>query len=154
MAVVADTRDDAAVRSMVQDVRTALGGVDILVNAAARPAGGGPVPRLADLNDDALREEVETKMLGYLRCIRAAPAALQLLPDARQRGDPIVDQAGPVGGLEEGLGGAEQPGSCSCYATPSPDRKAGSSFGSTAQIAAICCQPAAMGTGLSSSAST
>ncbi|MDQ3464852.1 MAG: hypothetical protein M3500_09220 [Actinomycetota bacterium] len=41
MAVVADTRDDAAVRSMVQDVRTALGGVDILVNAAARPAGAG-----------------------------------------------------------------------------------------------------------------
>ncbi|MDQ3464853.1 MAG: SDR family NAD(P)-dependent oxidoreductase [Actinomycetota bacterium] len=30
------------------------------------------MPRLADLNDDALREEVETKVLGYLRCIRAA----------------------------------------------------------------------------------
>jgi NAD(P)-dependent dehydrogenase (short-subunit alcohol dehydrogenase family) len=65
-----DTRDDAAVRAMVADVVAALGGVDILVNAAASPAGG-PVPPLAELADDALREEVETKVLGYLRTARA-----------------------------------------------------------------------------------
>jgi NAD(P)-dependent dehydrogenase (short-subunit alcohol dehydrogenase family) len=65
-----DTRDDAAVRAMVEDVVGALGGVDILVNAAAQPAGG-PVPPLADLPDDALRAEMETKVLGYLRCARA-----------------------------------------------------------------------------------
>jgi NAD(P)-dependent dehydrogenase (short-subunit alcohol dehydrogenase family) len=29
------------------------------------------VPTLADLDDDALRSEVETKVLGYLRCARA-----------------------------------------------------------------------------------
>jgi NAD(P)-dependent dehydrogenase (short-subunit alcohol dehydrogenase family) len=65
-----DTRDDAAVRAMVADVVGTLGGVDILVNAAAEPAGG-PVPPLADLPDDALRAEIETKVLGYLRCARA-----------------------------------------------------------------------------------
>jgi NAD(P)-dependent dehydrogenase (short-subunit alcohol dehydrogenase family) len=67
----ADTRDDAAVRAMVADVVATLGGVDILVNAAAQPAGG-PVPPLAELSDDALRDEVETKVLGYLRTARAA----------------------------------------------------------------------------------
>jgi NAD(P)-dependent dehydrogenase (short-subunit alcohol dehydrogenase family) len=71
IAVPADTRDDAAVRAMVAAVAAELGGVDVLVNAAARPAGAGPVPSLADLEDDALREEVETKVLGYLRTARA-----------------------------------------------------------------------------------
>jgi NAD(P)-dependent dehydrogenase (short-subunit alcohol dehydrogenase family) len=66
-----DTRDDAAVRAMVADVVQAWGGIDVLVNAAARPASSAPVPALADLSDDALREEVETKVLGYLRCARA-----------------------------------------------------------------------------------
>jgi NAD(P)-dependent dehydrogenase (short-subunit alcohol dehydrogenase family) len=45
--------------------------VDVLVNAAARPASSAPVPPLAELTDDALRAEVETKVLGYLRCARA-----------------------------------------------------------------------------------
>jgi NAD(P)-dependent dehydrogenase (short-subunit alcohol dehydrogenase family) len=67
----ADTRDDDSVRAMVADVVAAWGGVDVLVNAAARPASSGPVPALADLTDDALRDEVETKVLGYLRCARA-----------------------------------------------------------------------------------
>src|SRR4051794_26146847 len=66
-----DTTDDAAVRAMVDDVVAAWGGVDVLVNAAARPASSGPVPSLADLSDDALRVELETKVLGYLRCARA-----------------------------------------------------------------------------------
>ncbi|MGZ6793907.1 MAG: SDR family NAD(P)-dependent oxidoreductase [Mycobacteriales bacterium] len=67
----ADTRDDGQVRAMVASVVAELGGVDVLVNAAARPASSGPVPPLADLTDEALREEVETKVLGYLRCARA-----------------------------------------------------------------------------------
>ncbi|MGY1710792.1 SDR family NAD(P)-dependent oxidoreductase [Geodermatophilus sp. SYSU D00758] len=67
----ADTRDDAAVRAAVDRVVAELGGVDVLVNAAARPASSAPVPPLADLPDDALREEVETKVLGYLRLARA-----------------------------------------------------------------------------------
>ena len=41
----ADTRDDDAVRAMVAAVVGAWGGVDVLVNAAARPASSGPVPR-------------------------------------------------------------------------------------------------------------
>lgn len=72
VAVPADTTDDASVRAMVDTVAEVLGGVDVLVNAAARPAGAGPVPDLAALTDDAVRVELETKLLGYLRCARAS----------------------------------------------------------------------------------
>ena len=44
LAVPADTTDDTAVRAMVEEVVGAWGGVDVLVNAAAQPAGG-PCPR-------------------------------------------------------------------------------------------------------------
>ena len=71
LVVPADTTDDAAVRAAVAAVVDAWGGVDVLVNAAARPASSAPVPTLAELGDDALRTEVETKVLGYLRCARA-----------------------------------------------------------------------------------
>jgi NAD(P)-dependent dehydrogenase (short-subunit alcohol dehydrogenase family) len=67
----ADTREDADVQAMVAEVADVWGGVDVLVNAAARPASSAPVPALAELADDALREELETKVLGYLRCARA-----------------------------------------------------------------------------------
>jgi NAD(P)-dependent dehydrogenase (short-subunit alcohol dehydrogenase family) len=67
----ADTTDDAQVRAVVAEIAGALGGVDVLVNAAARPASSGPVPPLSGLTDDALRVEVETKVLGYLRFARA-----------------------------------------------------------------------------------
>lgn len=71
LVVPADTTDDAAVRAAVAAVVDAWSGVDVLVNAAARPASSAPVPALADLEDDALRVEVETKVLGYLRTARA-----------------------------------------------------------------------------------
>jgi NAD(P)-dependent dehydrogenase (short-subunit alcohol dehydrogenase family) len=68
---VADTTDDDDVRAMVAEVAGAFGGVDVLVNAAARPASSTPTPPLSGLTDDALRAELETKVLGYLRCARA-----------------------------------------------------------------------------------
>jgi NAD(P)-dependent dehydrogenase (short-subunit alcohol dehydrogenase family) len=70
LPVTADTTDDAAVREMVDSVVGELGGVDILVNAAAKPSGG-PEPAASLTTDDALREQFETKVLGYLRCARA-----------------------------------------------------------------------------------
>ncbi len=71
LAIAADTTDDAAVRAMVARTVAELGGVDILVNAAARPGGSSPPRGLLDLGDDDVRVEVETKVLGYLRCARA-----------------------------------------------------------------------------------
>jgi NAD(P)-dependent dehydrogenase (short-subunit alcohol dehydrogenase family) len=65
-----DTRDDGSVKAMVDALADELGGVDILVNAAAMPGGVTPPPTLADITADALWEEVNTKVMGYLRCAR------------------------------------------------------------------------------------
>jgi NAD(P)-dependent dehydrogenase (short-subunit alcohol dehydrogenase family) len=62
---VADTGDDAAVTAMVASVTSQLGGVDILVNAAATPATGAP------FTEDDLERELNIKFRGYLRCARA-----------------------------------------------------------------------------------
>jgi len=55
---------------MVAEVVDAWGGVDVLVNAAAQPAGGS-VPALEDLTDAEVDADFDTKVLGYLRCARA-----------------------------------------------------------------------------------
>jgi NAD(P)-dependent dehydrogenase (short-subunit alcohol dehydrogenase family) len=64
-----DTRDDASVHAMVTTLGDALGGVDILVNAAAIP-GGRARPKFGDVTADLLWDEVNTKVMGYLRCAR------------------------------------------------------------------------------------
>jgi NAD(P)-dependent dehydrogenase (short-subunit alcohol dehydrogenase family) len=69
-AIVADTRDDESVRGMVAAAVEALGGVDILVNAAAQPGSARPPRPVSESVDDDLRVEIETKVLGYLRCSR------------------------------------------------------------------------------------
>jgi NAD(P)-dependent dehydrogenase (short-subunit alcohol dehydrogenase family) len=56
---------------MVARVVDEFGGVDILVNSAADVASATGRKSLQDLADDDLRLEVETKVLGYLRCARA-----------------------------------------------------------------------------------
>jgi NAD(P)-dependent dehydrogenase (short-subunit alcohol dehydrogenase family) len=65
IAVPADTGEDASVVAMVGQVVAQLGGVDILVNAAATPATGAP------FTDDDLEAEINVKVRGYLRCARA-----------------------------------------------------------------------------------
>lgn len=70
IGVVADTTRDRDVETAVAEAAERFGGIDILVNGAAKAAGGPPTA-LTDLNDDDLRSEMETKVLGYLRCARA-----------------------------------------------------------------------------------
>jgi NAD(P)-dependent dehydrogenase (short-subunit alcohol dehydrogenase family) len=64
VTAVCDTGDDEAVTTMVANVRSQLGGVEILVNSAAR-ANTGP------MSDDMLDEQLNVKLKGYLRCARA-----------------------------------------------------------------------------------
>jgi NAD(P)-dependent dehydrogenase (short-subunit alcohol dehydrogenase family) len=64
IAVPADTGSDDAVAAMVARVVDALGGVDILVNAAATPNRGG-------FGEETLEAEINVKVRGYLRCARA-----------------------------------------------------------------------------------
>jgi len=71
LPVVADTGSRESVATMVKAVVGGLEGVDILVNNAARPGGQGPVPNLAQITDEAFNEDVNVKVLGYLRCAQA-----------------------------------------------------------------------------------
>ena len=69
LAVSADTGDDQSVRDMAAAVVARLGGVDILVNAAARP-NTGAVVGIDGFDAAEFTEQVNVKVLGYLRCIR------------------------------------------------------------------------------------
>ena len=83
IGVPADTGDDASVATMVGLVVAQLGGVDILVNAAATPATGAP------FTDDNLEDEINVKVRGYLRCARAVAPFMQA-----QRWGRIVNLSG------------------------------------------------------------
>ncbi len=81
VAVVADTTDDAQVRSAVADAARQLGGsIDILVNAAAEPGGHAAPPQLAEIGAAHFHAEMDTKVMGYLRCAR------EVVPGMRERG--------------------------------------------------------------------
>ena len=67
---VADTSQDASVKAMVRAASGQLGGVDILVNAAAKVGGQAPAPKLAEITDDLFWDDVNVKVMGYLRCAR------------------------------------------------------------------------------------
>jgi len=64
VAVAADTGDDGSVAAMAAEVAERLGLPDILINAAATPA-------VVPFSEDDLEHEVNVKVRGYLRCIRA-----------------------------------------------------------------------------------
>lgn len=67
-----DTRDNASVDTLVQGTVAALGGLDIVVNAAARPGSALAVPGIAGVASDYILDEINTKLVGYLRVARAA----------------------------------------------------------------------------------
>jgi NAD(P)-dependent dehydrogenase (short-subunit alcohol dehydrogenase family) len=71
LGVPADTADDQAVAQMVSRVVYEFGGVDILVNCAARRGTSGQNSALAGFDVGEFRLDIETKVLGYLRCARA-----------------------------------------------------------------------------------
>ena len=70
VGISADTGDDESVRRMVGEAAEAFGRLDILVNCAARPGGQAPPPKLAEITDELFRDEMNTKVMGYLRCAR------------------------------------------------------------------------------------
>ena len=71
IAVVADTTDDEQVRQAVATAARQLGGsIDILVNAAAEPAGYAAPPKLEEIAAEAFHREMDTKVMGYVRCAR------------------------------------------------------------------------------------
>jgi NAD(P)-dependent dehydrogenase (short-subunit alcohol dehydrogenase family) len=67
-----DTSDDESARAMVNGLADSLGGVDILVNSAAKVGGLTAPPKLADITTEEVWDEVNTKVMGYVRCAREA----------------------------------------------------------------------------------
>ncbi|WP_039827781.1 SDR family NAD(P)-dependent oxidoreductase [Nocardia testacea] len=88
LAVPTDTGDDDQVRELVLRTVAELGGVDILVKAAATPWSAGSPAGPADTTDEIVRREVEIKVLGYLRTARA------VAPLVEQRWGRIVNISG------------------------------------------------------------
>ena len=80
IALTGDTGSDASVREFVTEAVRQLGGLDIVVNAAATPASPGGAPRLEKIDEDVLWPEINVKVLGYIRVIREA------VPHMRARG--------------------------------------------------------------------
>ena len=71
VGVSADTTSDEAVRRAVADAAAQLGGsIDILVNAAAEPAGFKGPPPLGEITGAFFHAEMDTKVMGYIRCAR------------------------------------------------------------------------------------
>ena len=71
IAVVADTQDKDAVDALIASTVAQLGGVDILVNNAAIPGGISNAARLDQVVDSEVLQDIDVKVVGYLRTARA-----------------------------------------------------------------------------------
>src|SRR6185312_16213133 len=69
--VVADTGDEHAVNALVSAAVAELGGVDILVNNAAIPGGISSATKLEHIVDQEVLDDINIKVVGYLRTARA-----------------------------------------------------------------------------------
>lgn len=70
--LVVDTRSDSSVDDFIARSADLLGGIDIVVNAAADPAGILPVSGIERLTSDEIFSQIDTKIVGYVRVARAA----------------------------------------------------------------------------------
>ena len=78
IAVSADTTDDAQVSAAFASAAMQLGGnIDILVNAAAEPAGFAGPPKLDAITGEFFHAELDTKVMGYIRCARQAAPGMR-----------------------------------------------------------------------------
>ncbi len=78
VGVSADTTQDAQTQAAIAEAVRLLGGpIDILVNAAAEPAGFAAPPKLAEITGDYFHAEMDTKVMGYIRCSREVVAGMK-----------------------------------------------------------------------------
>jgi NAD(P)-dependent dehydrogenase (short-subunit alcohol dehydrogenase family) len=67
--LVVDTLNDNSIKAFVRQAAESLGGVQILVNCAARV--GGTIPDdMETISDEQIVKDFEEKFLGYYRCAR------------------------------------------------------------------------------------
>ncbi|HXG36691.1 MAG TPA: SDR family oxidoreductase [Dehalococcoidia bacterium] len=67
---VADMNDEASIEQFISGAASALGGIDILINNAARRSG--PLPEnLENMTGEWLLQDFQEKVVGYFRCAKA-----------------------------------------------------------------------------------
>lgn len=98
--VVADTTDESAVGTAVEDAARLLGGLDVVVNCAAPRALPGTPTGVEAADTDDILTNVDTKVLGYLRVVRAA------LPYLRMNGGAVVNISGMNARSTGNIGGS------------------------------------------------
>lgn len=69
--LVADTGDERSVNALVAAAVAELGGIDILVNNAAIPGGISSATSLEQIIDQEVLDDINIKVVGYLRTARA-----------------------------------------------------------------------------------
>lgn len=87
-AVAADMMKPADITRLIDSAKKQLGGVDILVNNAGQMYSG----RFDVMTDDGLKEQLETKLFGFLRAIRLVHPLMKA-----QRWGRIVNLIGGAG---------------------------------------------------------
>jgi NAD(P)-dependent dehydrogenase (short-subunit alcohol dehydrogenase family) len=70
--LTADTSDEKSVNALIAAAASELGGIDILVNNAALPGGISTATKLEEIVDAHVLEDINIKVVGYLRTARAA----------------------------------------------------------------------------------
>lgn len=70
IGLTVDVGDRASVDAAVAEAAKRMGGLDILVNCAASVGGGGG-RAIADLKEDAILDDLNVKLMGYMRMARA-----------------------------------------------------------------------------------
>ena len=70
--IAADTGKLESIQILVKNAAQELGGIDILVNCAARVMKAESRETLATTSDEMVMQDFEEKFVGYLRCIREA----------------------------------------------------------------------------------
>jgi NAD(P)-dependent dehydrogenase (short-subunit alcohol dehydrogenase family) len=93
--IVADTMSSESVAQLVNATAKTFGRVDILVNNASTPGGMVRGP-LADADDKTLLEDIDTKVVGYLRCAKA------VAPHMRERRWGRIVNVGGLSGRRSG----------------------------------------------------
>ena len=93
--IVADTTNWESVTHLVDATLAQLGRIDVLVNNASTPGGMVRGP-LAEADESLLLEDINTKVVGYLRCAKA------VVPHMQQRGWGRIINIGGLSGRRSG----------------------------------------------------
>lgn len=71
IGIPCDTHAADDVDQMVSLTKERFGRIDVLINCAGKPGRLAPQPKLQQIDMDEAWSDFDTKVMGYLRCIRA-----------------------------------------------------------------------------------